>query len=492
MGMSASLAIDPEDELLEQIAKFDKDPRGFKKFAYPWGEPGELERHQGTRAWQDEVDGVIGDHLQNPATRFQPLLISVASGHGIGKSAEIGQLIHWAMSTCQDCKVIYTANTETQLRTKTTPEIHKWFRLGINSHWFERTATAIYSKDPKHEKSWRADAVTWSVNNTEAFAGMHNEGKRILVVFDEGSAIHDKVWEVTEGALTDENTEIIWIAFGNFTRSSGRFADCFKRFRHRWVNRQIDSRTVEGTNKTQIQKWKDDYGEDSDFFKVRVRGMPPSASAKQFIGTDDVDAAFGLHLRPEQFNFAPKIITVDPAWEGDDELVIGMRQGLHFKILKVMPKNDNDMVVGGIVAQLEDEEKADAVFIDIGWGTGIISFGKTLKRNWVGVNFAEKSADKGCLNKRAEMWKLMRDWLKSGGSIPPDQVLYTDLIGPETVARVDGKIQLESKADMKERGQPSPNRADALALSFAHPVNAKARINAYERPTNHQSDYRPY
>ena len=68
------------------------------------------------------------------------------------------------------------------------------------------------------------------------------------------------------------------------------------------------------------------------------------------------------------------------------------------------------------------------------------------------------------------MWKNMRDWLRDGGSIPKDQTLYDDLIGPETVARNDGKIQLESKKDMKKRGLPSPNCADALALTFAVPV----------------------
>lgn len=73
------------------------------------------------------------------------------------------------------------------------------------------------------------------------------------------------------------------------------------------------------------------------------------------------------------------------------------------------------------------------------------------------------------------MWKLARDWLKEGGAIPDDQVLYDDLIGPETVARLDGKIQIESKKDMKKRGLPSPNRADALVLSFAFPVSRGRR-----------------
>ena len=89
------------------------------------------------------------------------------------------------------------------------------------------------------------------------------------------------------------------------------------------------------------------------------------------------------------------------------------------------------------------------------------------------VWFAEKPSNPGYLNKRAEMWGLTKEWLKEGGAIPPDQVLYDDLIGPETVPRLDGKIQLESKEHMKERGVPSPNRADTLALSFAYPVTSK-------------------
>lgn len=244
--------------------------------------------------------------------------------------------------------------------------------------------------------------------------------------------------------------------------------------RHRWRTRQIDSRSVAITNKIQLQQWIDDYGIDSDFVKVRVRGMFPSLSARQFISVNDVDAAFGRELRLEQFDFAAKILTCDPAWEGDDDLVIALRQGLLFKILRVIAKNDNDIQVAGILANLEDEHQADAVFVDAGYGTGIVSAGSSMGRNWTLVWFAGESADPGCLNKRAEMWKLMRDWLKSGGCLPQDKALYADLTGPETVSRLDGKIQLESKQDMKKRKLPSPNRADALALSFAFPVAKKS------------------
>jgi hypothetical protein len=401
-------------------------------------------------------------------------------------------VVNWALSTCADCKVVITANTDTQLRTKTSPEVGKWSRMSLTANWFEVQSTSIASRDKEHAKTWRADLVPWSEHNTEAFAGLHNKGKRIVLIFDEASAISDKVWEVAEGALTDEDTEIIWVAFGNPTRNVGRFRECFRRFKHRWLAKQIDSRTVEGTNKEQIAKWAADYGEDSDFFKVRVRGMFPAMSARQYISETDVTESYGKTLRPDQYNFAPKILTCDPAWEGDDELVIGLRQGLAFRILCTMPKNDNDLVVAQRLAKFEDEEEADAVFVDAGFGTGIVSAGQGMGRTWVLVWFAGASGDIGCINKRAEMWKGARDWLKAGGAIPADPQLRDELQAPEIVPRIDGKLQIESKKDMKRRGIPSPNRADSLVLSFAYPVVKRDPLAAYRTTRGVQQDYDPY
>ena len=482
---------DPEQELVELAAACTHDPVRWAQFAYDWGH-GELADYDGPRDWQAEMLAEIRDHLQNPATRHQPLMIARASGHGIGKSAGIGMVVNWAISTCEDTKVVITANTDTQLRTKTAPEVGKWQRLSITSHWLDVQATSVAVRDKDHAKTWRADFVPWSEHNTEAFAGLHNKGKRIVLIFDEASAIADKVWEVAEGALTDEGTEIIWIAFGNPTRNVGRFRECFRRFKHRWKARQIDSRTVEGTNKEQIAKWAADYGEDSDFFKVRVRGMFPSMSARQFIGEADVATAYGKVLRPEQYEFAPKILTVDPAWEGDDEFAIGLRQGLSFRILRTMPKNDNDLVAARVIADLEDQHQADAVFVDAGYGTGIVSAGQGMGRDWTLVWFAGASADIGCLNKRAEMWKAARDWLKSGGALPDDPQLRDELQAPEIVPRADGKVQIESKKDMKARGVPSPNRADALVLSFAFPVVKRNPLDAYRNDRGARGDYDPY
>ncbi len=485
--------IDYEQQLIDDIAGFTHDPYGHAMYAYPWGEKDSaLAKHKGPREWQSEILHTIGDHLSDPETRHQPLQISVGSGHGIGKSALVAMISGWGLDTCEDTKIVITANTEPQLRTKTAPEVQKWRNMSITSHWFNAPAMSIYSNDPGHEKQWRCDFIPWSVNNTEAFAGLHNEGKRIIIIFDEASGIDDLIWEVTEGALTDEDTEIIWIAFGNPTRNIGRFRECFRKYSRYWVHKKIDSRTVEGTNKKQIKKWEEMYGEDSDFFRVRVKGEFPRMSSAQFISTEILDEAKGKHLRKDQYDFAPVIITCDPAWTGEDAIVIAKRQGLAFTILEKIPKNDNDVLIANKISRYEDEYGADAVFIDGGFGTGIYSAGKTMGRNWLLVWFSEKSIRADCINKRSEMFVNAKEWLQQGGAIPDDDELYEEAIAIETKPRLDGKYQFEDKDKLRDVLGRSPNCWDALCLSFAYPVRKKVNNQLGHAPGTLQSEFDPY
>lgn len=459
-------------------------------YSFPWGS-GELEEYDGPDTWQEKILKDVRDGLLTPAQAIQ---IAVSSGHGVGKSALVAWLILWSLATFEDTKGIVTANTATQLSTKTWAELAKWYRLFIAKHWFVFTATSIYSVEKEHEKTWRFDAIPWSETHTEAFAGLHNKGRRVVLIFDEASAIPDSIWEVAEGALTDKDTELLWITFGNPTRNTGRFHACFNSMRHRWKTMTVDSRDAKMTNKEQLNQWIADYGEDSDFCRVRVRGIFPNTSDNQFIPTDVVQKAKGKHLDESQYNFAPKIIGVDPAWTGGDETVVVLRQGLASQILTVIRKNDDDFYVAGLIAKLEDEHKVDAVMIDLGYGTGIYSAGKQMHRQWTLIPFGGKSSDLGFANKRAEMWNLMKQWLTSGGAIPNDPTLATDLTSPEAyvvaVGPNAGKIILESKDDMKKRGLASPNRADALALTFAMPVLPKAQQN--QRQFARPAEYDPF
>lgn len=511
--MSADSALTLDQQLADQIAQFYSDPLGFVMFAYDWDSDKSIQVCELQTPWDMRYESKFGPDVWacqflddlgakikargfNGRDPVEPIREGIASGHGIGKSALIAWLANFIMSTRPHAVGTVTANTGPQLESKTWAEIAKWTKRCVTGHWFDVT-TGRGSMKMVHKEfpeTWKLFAQTCVKENSEAFAGQHAPTSTSFYLFDESSAIDDIIDEVSEGGLTDG--EPMKFAFGNPTRNTGWFKNIFGRLSHRWGSRHIDSRDVAITNKGTIAEMIADYGVDSDRVKVRVRGMFPSQSIKQFISTADVDAACKVHLRPTQYEFAPKILTLDNAWEGDDEGVIGLRQGLMFKVLRTFAKNDNDVEVATMLARLEDEEKADAVFIDAGYGTGVVSIGRTLQRNWQLVWFAGASPDPGCLNMRAFMGSEAKKWLKSGGAIDPrDTVLYRDLISPETVSRMDGKIQLESKKDMKARGEPSPGRGDALFLSFAAPVHARqlegvGSTNGVQDGT--QREYDPY
>lgn len=477
------VVVDVEQDLADSIDSYQYDPLGFVEYAYDWGH-GDLESFQGPRDWQVQVLAAIRDHLANPETRYMPLLIAVASGHGIGKTAEIAWVDHWAMSCFDDPKIVITANTDTQLKTKTVPEMQKWYRLAINGHWFEVNATSVKVRDKEHEKTWRTDLIPWSVDNTEAFAGLHNKGKIVVLIFDEASAIDPKIWEVAEGAMTDEDTVIIWIAFGNPTQPAGRFFECFHKFKHRWLRFQIDSRTVEGTNKAQIQKWIEDYGEDSDFVRIRVRGEFPRAGSNQFIPSDAVAAC--RKFKAEGMDGLPKILSVDVARFGDDQSVIGYRQGRKSAILKKFRGLDT-VQVGQRVMELIDDAEAngkpfDAMVIDgDGLGAGTIDYihlhGYQRKVPLFEFHGNGEPVDtKKYYNKRAESWGKMRDALKAGMEIQDDPELETDLVGPLYGFSSNQQIQLERKEDMKKRGLASPDCGDMLAMTFSVEIVPKPRV----------------
>ena len=498
---------DLKHTLIDQVASYALDPLGFVLFAFPWGEPGtELANSIGPRDWQRELLAELGQRLREgyQLGKLLPILMARASGHGVGKSTVAAWIILWGLSTLSNTRAVVTANTDGQLRSKTWPEVTKWLRLMINREWFKATATAVFAAEPERERLWRADATPWSDENTEAFAGLHNQGRRVILIFDEASAIADKIWEVSEGALTDDDTEIIWLAFGNPTRNTGRFRECFGRFRHRWDHGHIDSRLVEGTNKAQLEQWVRDYGEDSDFVRVRVKGIFPHAGSMQFISSDLVEAAARSDRDVPLVRDEPLIMGVDVARFGDDASVIRFRRGRDARsIPPIKLRGADTMELAARIADESFRHRADAIFIDGGGvGGGVVDRCRQIGLTVTDVQFGAKSdrapigQDRpvGYANKRAEIWGNMRDWLR-GGAIDNDPELIADPTGVEYgyVLR-DGRdaIQLERKEDMKRRGLASPNDGDALALSFAYPVLAPSAARSRRPGRFFRSNYDPY
>jgi hypothetical protein len=370
--------------------------------------------------------------------------------------------------------VVVTANTKTQLETKTWRELAKWHKLMLNAHWFEWTASKFYYK--QHPSTWFASAVPWSKERSEAFAGTHE--KYVLLVFDEASAVDDVIWEVASGAMLEPGA--FWLAFGNPTRSIGRFKECFPggKFAHRWKHTKVDSRDVRRSNKEQIRQWIEDYGEDSDFVRVRVKGIFPRAGSTQFIPEDIVDMAMNAQMVPGSFDYAPVLIGVDVARYGDDRSTILVRQGRWLRKMRKFPGIDTMRLVGHVTEDIRQFNPA-AVFVDaVGMGAGVVDRLRQLGYDVIEVNGAEKPLNEDLYrNLRAEMWDKMRDWLKQA-YLPKDDELKADLCGIEYGFDEKNRIQLEKKEDMKGRGLSSPDLADALAMTFAFPVSDTAKKKA--------------
>ena len=471
-----------EQELMARLwsTAIKDNPLAFVMLLFPWGVKGTpLEHFSGPRKWQREVLQNIAAHIKqnNGKVDFDTLREAVASGRGIGKSALVSWLVIWMLTTRIGSTTIVSANSESQLRKVTWAEITKWLAMGLNSHWFEVSATSLQpakwltelvERDlRKGTRYWGVEGRLWSAENPDAFAGVHNMDG-VLVIFDEASGIDDAIWAVTAGFFTENTPNRFWFAFSNPRRNTGYFYETFHSKRDFWYTRVVDARTVEGTDKQVYQQIIDEYGPDSSQAHVEVYGQFPSAGDDQFIGANTVDEAMKRVKYQDQS--APVVIGVDPARFGADATVIAVRQGRD--IVKIIRHRGDDTmtVVGHVIEAIEEFKPALVVIDEGGLGAGIVDRLKEQRYKIKGVNFGNKSKNPIMYgNMRAQMWGDMREWLKTA-SIPHDRFLKSDLISPMMKPDSRGTIFLESKKDMKSRGLASPDAADAIAVTFAFPV----------------------
>ncbi|NBN62058.1 terminase [Pannonibacter tanglangensis] len=490
----------PEDEqrLINRLLspEIADNPFLFVKFAFPWGVAGTpLARYQGPRTWQIDELLAIGEHIEANRQRMargldpQVYQSSTVSGRGIGKSALVSWLNLWSRSCLIGSTAITTANTEAQLISRTWAELGKWHTLSINRHWFDKTATAL------RPEKWFADLVQsdlqidtgyyyaqaqlWSEENPDAFAGVHNPLGLILIM-DEASGIPAPIWKVSDGFFTEPVLHRYWLVFSNGRRNTGAFYETHHKHRDLWKCRQIDARTVEGTDPAVYDKIITQYGADSDEARVEVYGQFPSSGANQFIGRELVQAAQVRELAPDPG--AALVIGVDVARFGDDHSVIFFRQGRDARSRKPLKfKGLTTIQLAGRVAEQVDRVKPDAVFVDGGGvGGGVVDALRSMGYKVIDVQSGAKADEpERYANRRAELWGKMRDWLATG-CLADDPALADDLTGPEYDHALNGAVKLEPKDKMKQRGLASPDCADALALTFDRRI-ARRDANATGR-----------
>lgn len=470
--------------------EFYYSPYRFAMWAYPWGQ-GDLKRFGGPRRWQREQMEDIEQYLREAVDLQQVLKVlpdfyreAVASGRGPGKSAQVGMLAHWFMSTRIGSSTWVAANGKPQLEAKTFPEISKWVARGINSEFFEINATTIrpsswfadYIESPeglgRSTKYYYIAGQLWSKENPDAFAGAHNfDGE--FAIFDEASGIPDEIWPVQSGVFTEDIPDRLWLAYSNPRVSQGAFFECFHKNRELWRTRQIDSRTVEGINQTTYENIIKEFGEDSDEARVEVYGQFPKSGEDQFISPSLVDEAIARKRYDDPT--APTIIGVDPARGGLDSTVIAVRKGRDLVSLKRYKGEDTMQIVGRVIDAI-DEWNPDLTVIDEGGlGYGVLDRLVEQKYKVRGVNFGWKAENTEMYgNVRAEIWGKMKEWLKTA-SIPDDKMLKSDLCGPQKKPNSAGTIFLEGKKEMKGRGLASPDAADAVAVTFHYSVARRSQ-----------------
>lgn len=503
---------DPEIPPLEDlVASCHYDPLRFVTLAYPWGEKGgPLEKHEGPDSWQTDFLIEWGDQIRarnfDGSKSVKPIQMTRASGHGVGKGVMSAFIVDFIMSTRKHCHGSVTANTFSQLQTKTWATIQKWTRWCLTRDWFEVWQDKMWMKG--YRESWFVEAISCAEENSEAFAGQHAADSTSFYIFDEASNVSDKIFEKADGGLTDGEPMIF--VFGNPTRSTGKFYRInFGEERHRWLHRSIDSRECRIPNKETIEEWKQDWGgEDSDRFRVQVRGLPPSASDIQFIPTTLIG---GAQRRPiVTLRSDPLICGLDVSRGGMDNCVFRFRRGLDgrsipaIKIAGSEVRNSTileakalDLLKNGVLVPIDPDNpvagmrrmRIDMMFID---GTGVggpvcdhikqMGFEDRVCEIQFAASPPNTQGIQACANMRSYMWESLRVWLQRG-AIDKSTDLEGDLTGPMFGYNSKNELVLESKEAIKKRRgtseySGSPDEGDALALTFARPVAplSKSRI----------------
>ena len=331
----------------------------------------------------------------------------------------------------------------------------------------------------------------YGADNPEAMRGVRLDG----VVLDEVADIKPETWrEVLQPALADR---LGWALFIGTPHGINLFSELFFKGRDLadWHSALYTVYDTEALNANEVERYRQSVDENT--FKREMLCDFAASGDDQLMSLTDVNEACRRHLRQEEYSYAARVMGVDPARFGDDRSVIFCRQGLYAQQPQVFRGLDN-MALADKVAQQIELFRPDAVFIDAGNGSGVIDRLRQLHHDVIEVHFSGSPSAARYLNKRAEMWFELRDWLRAGGAIPDLVDLKQDLAAPTYKFTPADKIQLESKDDIKGRGLPSPDLGDALALTFAFPVykdhSAQARARAMGLPTVDENpmDYDPY
>jgi hypothetical protein len=305
----------------------------------------------------------------------------------------------------------------------------------------------------------------FGADNPDSLRGLYFDG----VCLDEVAQMRPEVWgEVIRPALTDRQGYSIFIGT---PKGINLFYDLFQLALRddKWFAGVYPVTDTDVLSADEIAEAKASMSEAQ--YRQEFLCDFTASSEDIFIPLDLISESKNRTPEFKEYSYQPVVMGVDVARFGDDMSVVYLRQGvLSHKIYRW--HGLDLMSLADSVASIISTSKPKTTFVDgVGVGAGVVDRLRQLGYDVVDVN-AGGSAQGPYVNKRAEMWGRMRDWMKTGGQILDDNQLITDLSGVRYSYDVHDRLQLEKKVDMKKRGLSSPDAADALALTFAMPTAA--------------------
>ena len=429
--------------------------------------------------WQGEVAADIADYSK----------VAVKSGQGVGKTALEAGLIVWFLACRPYSKVIATAPTMQQLYDILWAEISKWLDSSKVKNLLTWTKTKIYMNGDSER--WFATAKT--ATNPERMQGFHED--HMLIVVDEASGVADPIMEAILGTLTGEDNKLLLM--GNPNRIEGTFFDAFNKDRDKYRTHTVSSRNSRRTSKDNIAMLESKYGKDSDVCRVRIDGQFPKGALDSFISleTVEVDCSGENHINGSDIETARMLhIGVDVARFGDDKTVITPRISAKVYEFRKYSKKDTMETAGNVIRcckeymkQFPHIKKCLIKVDDSGVGGGVtdrlneVIREEKLPYTVIPVNNGDAATDAYYFNLGAQIWGNIKGLLENNFSnklqgkqdvqieLPYDEEMIKQLSIRKYHMTSKGKIQLESKDDMKKRGLGSPDTADSLSLALYEP-----------------------
>jgi hypothetical protein len=441
--------------------------------------------------WQDQYFAALaGVDDPKPGKAAMPLydpstepMLGLQACKGPGKSFALAITAWWWMFTRWHCNGAAMSITGDNLRDNLWAEIAR-IREGapILRQFFNQRGERLESK--QYKDTWWISSRSFPQNadktqQANTIAGLH--GRHPIVICDEVGDYPDGVIVAAEAIFSSLKNKFDGrlVIVGNPTNTDGPLYRVTTRDRARWWVKNItgdpnDPNRSPRINKEWAQQQIDTWGAENPWVLVNVFGKFPPQGSRKLLGPEDVQAACARMPEPDYIHEA-KIMGLDVARFGDNESVLFTRQGSMAWRPRVW-RNLDLMTLADQVAGEVQTQRPDALFVDqAGIGGGIVDRLRQLGVNVIAVEFGGTPMDAKFKDRRSEMWWHLCEWVKKGGCIPDDIQLRSELVTPNYDYVLTNKatlFKLESKDQLKKRGVASPDRADALALTFAAPVHA--------------------